>query len=78
MFTNPLKTPHQIQQEEDYIIAVAVNDYKNSAPMDQAEQDIIRRNAYQALIRDYADAMIASYAADYKVRIKYKLLGLSD
>lgn len=78
MFTDPLKTPHQIQQEEDYIIAVAVNDYKNSAPMDQAEQDIIRRNAYQALIRDYADALIASYAADYKVRIKYKLLGLSD
>ena len=78
MFTNPLKTPHQIQQEEDYIIAVAVNDYKNSAPMNQAEQDIIRRNAYQALIRDYADALIASYAADYKVRIKYKLLGLSD
>lgn len=78
MFTEPLLTPRQIQQGDNYIIAVPVKDYKNSVPLTQAEQDIIAKNAYQALSRDYADALLASYAADYKIRIKYKLLGLAD
>lgn len=78
MFAEPLKTPRQIQQGENYIVAVAVNDYKNSAPLSENEQELIRRTAYQSLVRDFGEAMLASYAKDYKIRVKYKLMGLDD
>ena len=39
MFAEPLNTPRQIQQGDDYLIAVADNDYNNSAPLSESEQN---------------------------------------
>lgn len=75
MFTEPLNTPKQIQQGDDYVVAVADEDYKNSAPLSESEQILIKQKAYQSLTADLAEAMLSSYAKDYDIRIKYKLLG---
>lgn len=78
MFADPLDTPKQLQQGNKYIIVVADNEYKNSIPLSETEQKLIRFNAMQSLMRDFSAAMLSSYADDYKIRIKYKLLGIED
>lgn len=75
MFTEPLGTPKQIQQGDDYLIVLAEQDYKNSAPLSESEQLLIKQKAYQSLAYDFAEAMLSSYANEYDIRIKYKLLG---
>ena len=75
MFTEPLGTPKQMQQGEDYVVAVAEEDYKNSAPLSESEQILIKQKAYLSLVTDFAEAMLTSYANEYDIRIKYKLLG---
>jgi len=76
MFADPLNTPRQIQQGEAYVVAVAVNDYQNSAPLDENEQNLVKFKAYQSLYQDFAEAMLKSFADEYKVKIKYNLMGL--
>lgn len=78
MFTEPLNTPRQIQQGDDYLIAVADNDYENSAPLSESEQNLVKQKAYMSLAADFAEAMLSSYADEYKIKIKYKLLGFED
>lgn len=78
MFAEPLNTPRQIQQGDKYIIAIADQDYKNSAPLSEQERNMIKFNATMSMLNDMTSAMLASYAADYDIRIKYKLLGLED
>ena len=75
MFTEPLGTPKQMQQGEDYVVAVAEEDYKNSAPLSESEQILIKQKAYLSLVTDFAEAMLTSYANESDIRIKYKLLG---
>lgn len=78
MFAEPLKTPRQIQQGDNYLIAIADNDYENSAPLSESEQILVKQKAYQSLAADFAEAMLSSYANEYKVKVKYKLLGFED
>lgn len=78
MFAEPLNTPRQIQQGEKFIIAIADNDYKNSAPLSEDERNMIKFNAAMSMLNDMTSAMLAGYAADYDIRVKYKLLGLED
>ena len=78
MFAEPLQTPRQIQQGEDFIVAVSDRDFKDSTPLTEAEKALVQNKAYLAIKRDFADILTAAYANQYKIRIKYKLLGLSD
>ncbi len=78
MFTEPLNTPRQIQIGNDFTVAVAVEDYDNSVELTQEEKDLIKRKSNQSLTKDFADALLKSYADDYKIRVKYKLMGLTD
>jgi peptidyl-prolyl cis-trans isomerase D len=78
IFAEPLNTPQQIQKGDVYLIAVADHDYKNSVALTDAEKNLVRFHAYRSLLRDFSSAMLSSYARDYKIRVKYKLLGLED
>jgi len=39
---------------------------------------LVKRNAEQQLLSAFADALLKSYADEYKIRVKYKLMGLTD
>ncbi len=78
MFAEPLNTPRQIQIGDDYIVAVAIEDYDNSVELSKEETDLIKRNVLQSVTKDFADALLKSYADEYKIRVKYKLMGLTD
>lgn len=78
MFAEPLNTPRQIQQGDNYLIAVADNDYENSAPLSESEQNLVKQKAYMSMAADFGEAMLSSFANEYKIKIKYKLLGFED
>ena len=78
MFAEPLNTPRQIQQGDNYLIAVADNDYENSAPLSESEQNLVKQKAYMSIAADFGEAMLSSFANEYKIKIKYKLLGFED
>lgn len=78
MFAEPLNTPRQIQQGDNYLIAVADKDYENSAPLSESEQNLVKQKAYMSLAADFGEALLSSYADEYKIKIKYKLLGFED
>ena len=78
LFAEPLDTPHQTTLGENTIISVAVEDYKNTAPLTEDEKNLILLKMHQSLTRDLKEAMLADYAKDYKIRVKYKLMGIED
>ena len=78
MFAEPLNTPRQIQHGQNYVVAVAVEDYENSVELNSEEKDLIKRNVNMSLSKDFAEAILKSYADEYKIRVKYKLMGLTD
>jgi len=78
MFADSLNTPRQMQYGEDYVVAVAVQDFDNEVELSMEEKDLVKRNAEQQLLSAFADALLKSYADEYKIRVKYKLMGLTD
>jgi peptidyl-prolyl cis-trans isomerase D len=78
MFVDPLNTPHQVQKDDVFLIAVADHDYKNSAPLTDSEKNLVQFQAKLSMTRDFRSALLAAYAADYKIRVKYKLIGIED
>ena len=56
----------------------AIEDYDNSVELSKEETDLIKRNVLQSVTKDFAGALLKSYADEYKIRVKYKLMGLTD
>ena len=78
MFTQALNTPRQIQLGDDYVVAVASEDYNNSVELTEEEKNLIKRKAANSLNNDFVNALLKSYSDEYKIRMKYKLMGLTD
>ena len=78
MFAEALNTPRQMQYGNDYVVAVAVEDFDNSVELTDEEKELVKRNASGLMTRAFADALLKSYADEYKIRVKYKLMGLTD
>ena len=78
MFTESLNTPRQIQIGSDYVVAVALEDYNNMVEATKEEKDLVKRKAYNSLNNDFVNALLKSYSDEYKIRMKYKLMGLTD
>ena len=78
MFSEALNTPRQMQYGNDYVVAVAVEDFDNSVELTDEEKELVKRNASGLMTRAFADALLKSYADEYKIRVKYKLMGLTD
>ncbi len=78
LFMQELNNPYQTTAGDKYIIAVAEQDYKNSAPLSENEKALVIVKNQQSLAADLQKAMLDSYAKDYKIKVKYKLMGIED
>lgn len=78
LFMTALDEPYRTLTGEKHVIAVATEDYKNSAPIDESEKNLARLKVEQSLRQDLEKAMLDAYAKDYKIDIKYKLMGIID
>lgn len=78
MFTEALNTPRQIQIGNDFVVAIALEDYNNQVEATEEEKNLIKRKAANSLNNDFVNALLKSYSDEYKIRMKYKLMGLTD
>ena len=78
LFIEQIGEPYHAIAGDEHIIAIATQDYKNSAPIDESEKNLAQLKVEQSLKADLEKAMLDAYAKDYKIDIKYKLMGLTD
>jgi len=78
LFMQDLGAPYQAQVGDNYVIAIANKDYRDTTPLDEAERNLIAMKATQGLWLDLEKAILDSYAKDYKIKVKYKLMGLIE
>lgn len=78
LFMQDLHTPYQTMAGENYLIAVSEQDFENSAPLSENEKALVKLKTEQGLTADLQKAMLDSYAKDYKIKIKYKLMGIEE
>lgn len=78
MFAEKLNTPRQMQYGDDYVVAAAIEEFDDSANLTDEEKELVKRKVQQLMTANFADALLKSYADDYKIRVKYKLMGLTD
>ena len=78
LFMQDLHTPYQTMAGENYLIAVSEQDFENSAPLSENEKALVKLKTEQGLAADLQKAMLDSYAKDYKIKIKYKLMGIEE
>ncbi len=78
LFMQDLGQPYQTSIGENYIIAVPSQDYQDTSPLSDSEQNLVTLKTKQGLQRDLEKAMLDSYAKDYKIKVKYKLMGIIE
>ncbi|MBP5615735.1 MAG: peptidyl-prolyl cis-trans isomerase [Alphaproteobacteria bacterium] len=78
LFMSDLNVPYQATVKDHYVVVVGVEDFENSVPLSDDELNLVRLKARYDIVRDLQKAMLDSYAANYKTKVKYKLMGLAD
>lgn len=78
LFIEQIGQPYHALTGETHVVAIATEDYKNSAPIDESEKNLARLKVEQSLRQDIEKDMLDSYAKDYKIDVKYKLMGILD
>ena len=64
------------EKKKSYVAKIRINTVVNSAS--QEKMLSLRAEAEAAISQELANELIDAYASDYKVRVKYKYLGLTD
>ncbi len=78
LFMAQIGEPYHAITGDVHLVAVATQDYKNSAPVDDNEKNLARLKLEQSLRQDIEKALLDAYAKDYKIDVKYKLIGITD
>jgi len=78
LFIEDLHTPYQATSGENHIIAVAEQNFENSAPLSDNEKKLAQIKIQQTLENDLRKAMLDSYAKNYNIKIKYELMGIEN
>ncbi len=71
-------TPKMIELGSKKVIVIPTQIISDSRKLSAAEIDAIKARTQQTLAAEAANAIVDTYAEDYDVRVKYKLLGLAD
>ena len=78
LFQEPLGMPKVIENGDSKIIAVAEKVIRDNKAPTKEESALIKAKAKSDLTQEAVNALVDAYGANYKVRVKYKYLGLAD
>lgn len=78
LFQESLGTPKQFSDETETLIIVPVKVVQAAATPSKEEMDVLRSKAAADLSQAAANQLIDAYGSNYRVRIKYKYLNLTD
>lgn len=78
LFQDEVGVPHLFDNGDAKIVAITSEVVKDNHKLSQQEKADIRNKVRNELVAEAAETLTQSYAQDYDVRVKYKLLGLAD
>ena len=78
LFQEPLGMPKVIENGDSKIIAVAEKVIRDNKAPTKEESALIKAKAKSDLTQEVVNALVDAYGSNYKVRVKYKYLGLAD
>lgn len=78
LFQEKLGTPKLISNDEVNLIVVPTKVIKASDNLSKEELEVLRSKAQVDMSQAAANELIDAYGSNYKVRVKYKYLGLAD
>lgn len=78
LFMLPLKEPYQLTVGNNYMVVVADEEYENSAPLSESDKRLVQTKLQNTLAADLQKALLDAYSKNYKIKIRYDLMGLSD
>lgn len=78
LFQEKLGTPQLISNDEVNLIVVPTKVIKASDNLSKEELEVLRSKAQADMSQAAANELIDAYGRNYKVRVKYKYLGLAD
>ena len=78
LFQEGLGVPKLISDEDETLIIVPVKVVQSTATPSKEEMDVLRSKAAADLSQAAANQMIEAFGSNYRIRIKYKYLNLTD
>ncbi|MBE6453248.1 MAG: hypothetical protein E7012_07170 [Alphaproteobacteria bacterium] len=78
IYQEALQNPRVFSGNDKIVIIVPSKIIRNKIQHSNEKLDNLRTNAKSALKQELANELIDAYGSDYKIRVKYKYLGLSD
>lgn len=78
LFQEKLGTPKLISNDEVNLIVVPTKVIKASDNLSKEELEVLRSKAQADMSQAAANELIDAYGSNYKVRVRYKYLGLAD
>lgn len=78
LFMLPLKEPYQKEIGKKFAVIVSDEEFENSAPLSETDKSLVQTKMQKVLSADLQKALLDGYAKDYKIKIKYDLMGLEE
>lgn len=78
LFLLALKEPYQTTVGKNYVVVMADEEFENSAPLTESDKTLVQTKLQKSLAADLQKALLDAYAKNYKIKIKYDLMGLDD
>ena len=71
-------TPKIFNEDERIVIAMPSKVVRSKVKISPEKMDALRAEAQAQLSQELADELVDAYGSEYKVRVKYKYLGIND
>lgn len=78
VYQDKIGTPKVFGDDNHIVIAMPSKIVRSKAKVSSEQADALRAGAAAQLMHEMADELIDAYGSDYKVRVKYKYLGIND
>ena len=78
LFAQKINTPYQTTIGEKYVVVFADEEYENSVPVSDDEKKLVQTKMQLSIASDLQKALLDSYAKDYKIKVKYDLMGIEE
>jgi len=78
LFTQNMHTPYQTTIGQKYVVVFADEEYDNSVPVSDDEKNLVQTKMQIGFASDLQKALLDSYAKDYKIKVKYDLMGITE
>ena len=78
IYQEKIGTPKIFAGDEKIVIAIPTQIIRNNKKLSKEQEEALKAKANQSLSQELVNELTDAYASNYKVRVKYKYLGLTD